>query len=190
MNIKASTKQTPIWLILSALVILIVSGCVIQPIAANSGITEEEVIQAQERWGSAVAAIGEAYTNGEDYVALAEETVDTLYAYGEDAVLFKPTKAASEQFRLTREAAISYFVTGAVAEDKGFAMQPWSAVRFENAGIILNGESAIAMGNYYFTDANTGEDAKVEYTFGYQQDENGGLRINLHHSSFPYVPAK
>ncbi len=40
------------------------------------------------------------------------------------------------------------------------------------------------MGNYFFTDAE-GSEVKVEYTFGYVQDEVGALRINLHHSSIP-----
>ena len=43
---------------------------------------------------------------------------------------------------------------------------------------------AIAMGNYFFTDLN-GDEAKVEYTFGYTL-KNGQLKIDLHHSSFPY----
>ncbi|WP_452598896.1 hypothetical protein [Pontimicrobium sp. MEBiC01747] len=43
------------------------------------------------------------------------------------------------------------------------------------------------MGNYFFTDLN-GEEAKVEYTFGYKLiDEE--LKIDVHHSSFPFVNA-
>ena len=45
---------------------------------------------------------------------------------------------------------------------------------------------AIAMGNYFFTDLK-GNEAKVEYTFGYKLVE-GQLKIDLHHSSFPYNP--
>jgi hypothetical protein len=40
------------------------------------------------------------------------------------------------------------------------------------------------MGNYFFTDLN-GDEAKVEYTFGYQL-QGDVLKIDLHHSSFPY----
>ena len=58
-------------------------------------------------------------------------------------------------------------------------------MRFENAGIILEEERAIAMGNYFFTDLD-GNDAKVEYTFGYRLIE-GELKIDLHHSSFPFA---
>ena len=52
-------------------------------------------------------------------------------------------------------------------EDKGFAINPWTKVRFENANIILENDRAIAMGNYFFTDLQ-GNEAKVEYTFGYK----------------------
>ena len=121
-----------------------------------------------------------------DYKALAETVVDTLYGYGNGLVLFKPSMASERQFRSTREEAISYFVTGIVPEDRGFAIRPWRKIRFENVGIIIDGCSAIVMGNYFFTDANTKKVAKVEYTFGYFKDDHGKLRINLHHSSFPY----
>ena len=113
--------------------------------AEDGRITESEIVEAQQTWGTAIVEIGEAYTAGKDYRAVAERTVDTLYGYAEGPVLFKPTKASEKQFRLTREEAVSYFVTGSVAEDHGFAIQPWSAVRFENAGLVIDGDSAIAM---------------------------------------------
>jgi hypothetical protein len=77
-------------------------------------------------------------------------------------------------------------VSGTIQEDHGFALQPWNGVRFENHGIVLDLDSAIAMGNYYFTDAATGAETKVEFTFGYIKDDEGKVLINLHHSSLPY----
>ena len=152
----------------------------------NRKITKDEVLAAQKIWGDAIVSIGEAYTNNQDYKALAAKTVDDLYAYGKSVVLFKPTKASNVQFRSTKEQAVSYFVGGIVPEDHGFALQPWNKVRFENTGIFIDEDSAIAMGNYFFTDANTGVEVKVEFTFGYIKDEDGKLLINVHHSSFPY----
>ncbi|MGD8914219.1 MAG: hypothetical protein PVI97_16005 [Candidatus Thiodiazotropha sp.] len=152
-------------------------------------ITEAEIHQAQKVWGDGIVAIGNAYTKKEDYKALAATHVDTLYAYDEGKVLFKPTKAAANQFRLTEPEALSYFVTGEVPEDHGFALQPWSAVRFENSDIIIDSDSAVAMGNYFFTDANTGKEAKVEFTFGYVRGPDGKLLINVHHSAIPYQPS-
>lgn len=156
--------------------------------AADMTITKDEVLKAQATWGEAIVSIGKAYQDKGDYKAVALQTVDTLYAFDEGTVLFKPTKAAAEQFRGTEEAALSYFVGGKIAEDKGFALQPWSAVAFENSDIIIDSDSALAMGNYYFTDANSGEKVKVEFSFGYQKTADGNLLINLHHSSLPYNP--
>jgi len=53
----------------------------------------------------------------------------------------------------------------------------------------LCGDTALAMGNYFFTSPE-GEEVKVEYTFGYFLDAEGNVRINLHHSSVPYPVSK
>lgn len=151
-------------------------------------ITETEIQQIQESWAQGLIELGRAYSEQKDYKTLAENIVDSLYGYDEGIVLFKPTKAAEKQFRLTENEAVSYFVTGSIHEDHGFALQPWSKVRFENSGIIIDDDSAIAMGNYFFTEAKTGKETKVEYTFGYFRDKKGKLKINLHHSSLPYTP--
>ena len=150
-------------------------------------ITKNELIAAQQEWGNGIVKIGKAFTDKQDYEAAAKEHISNLYAYGKSEVLFKPTKAAEQQFRGTEEAALSYFVAtnGKCAEDKGFAIQPWTDVRFENTGFVSNGSTALAMGNYFFTDTD-GNETKVEYSFGYIKDSEGKLRINLHHSSVPF----
>ena len=153
-----------------------------------ASITVADVVQAETRWGEAIIAIGKAYTDHQDYKAVAAQAVDTLYGYDEGPVLFKPTKAAEKEFRLTEEDALSYFVCGCVPEDHGFALQPWSKIRFENSGIIFDGDSATAMGDYFFTDANTGKEVKVDFTFEYFKGPDGNLLISVHHSSFPYHP--
>jgi hypothetical protein len=155
---------------------------------ARSCIKDVDVIEAQKAWGDAIVEIGKAYSDGGDYQSLAASYVDKLYAYDEGTVLFKPTKASEVPFRLTEQEAVSYFVTGVVPEDHGFALQPWSKVRFENAGIIRDKDSATAMGHYFFTDANTGEEVKVEYTLEYMKGYDGKMQITVHHSSFPYQP--
>jgi len=168
----------------------ILSATCAENVAKGERITREEVINAEKAWGDAIVSIGKAYSNKGNYKALAVKTVDTLYGYDEGTVLFKPTKALKKEFRLTKEDALSYFLTGIVHEDHGFAIQPWSKVRFENSGIIIDNDSAIAMGNYYFTDVNTGKEVKADFTFGYFKDENRKLLINVHHSSFPYNPTQ
>lgn len=150
-------------------------------------ITEVQVLSAQNKWGAEVVKVGELKNNRVQCEEFTLDFLNNLYAFDEGQVIFKPTKCANEQFRPTKESALSYFIAGdnrACEEDKGFAIQPWTKVRFENAGFILEENRAIAMGNYFFTDLE-GNEAKVEYTFGYKLI-NDELKIDLHHSSFPY----
>ena len=149
-------------------------------------VGEADVNIAQKAWGDGIVAIASAHHSDGDYVGIARNHVETLYAYDIGTVLFKPTLAAVEQFRPNFESALSYFVASnnACPEDKGFAIKGWTNVRFENSDIILRDDSAIAMGNYFFTTPE-GDEVKVEYTFGYIVDSSGNLRINLHHSSMP-----
>ena len=157
---------------------------------ASSPITMQDVVKAQDAWAKGIEHIGKLYQDGGDYKAAASKMLDDMYAYGKVKVLFKPTKAAHDQFRETKDQAMSYFVGGDNPEDHGFAIQPWSKVRFENNEVIFNpgGKTAEAMGNYYFTDAKTGNEVKVEYTFGYEKFKDGKVKIFLHHSSLPYNP--
>ena len=108
-----------------------------------------------------------------------------LDALSWDKILFKPTLAAEDQFRGTFDEALSYFIGTEGTEDGGFAIAPYTAVRWENEGTIIDEDSAMAMGNYYFTNTE-GNETKVEYTFGYTRNEAGELVINLHHSSLPF----
>ena len=151
-------------------------------------VTLGDVEDAQQAWGEGIVAIATAHCTGGDYVEVARNHVETLYAYGLTAVLFKPTLAAIEQFRPTFDQALSYFVASnnECSEDKGFAIKGWTNVRFENADVILEESTALAMGNYFFT-APDGDEVKVEYTIGYMVDSVGNLRIQLHHSSMPAV---
>ncbi len=152
-------------------------------------ITKEQVLSAQKEWASGVVKIGSLKNNRLECETFASDFLNKLYAFEAGPVLFKPTKCATEQFRPTRQEALSYFIAGedrACEEDKGFAINPWTKVRFENAGFIFEENRAIAMGNYFFTDLD-GNEAKVEYTFGYKL-VGSQLKIDLHHSSFPYNP--
>merc|ERR1719189_390793 len=148
----------------------------------------------QAKWAEAIKGISKTYKEGGDYIKAAGEAAGELYGYGKSNVLFKPTKAAQYPFRPTGEEAMSYFVGGKVVdngydEDAGFAInggKGWSNVVFENHQVEILGNAAIAMGTYYFTSAADESKTKVEYTFGYRRNEDGKVRIFLHHSSVPY----
>lgn len=151
-------------------------------------ITEQEVVEAQKAWGNGIVEIGKTYSDGGDYVKAAGDHINQYYAYDHSLVLFKPTLASVDQFRASFDGALSYFVGGnpSYDEDKGFALKPWTHVRWENAGITNNScTMAVAMGNYYFTPTK-GDEVKVEYTIGYVKDKEDNLRIAVHQSSLPY----
>jgi hypothetical protein len=150
-------------------------------------ISLKEVENIQKDWGANLVKLGSLKGSFEACENEATQMIKRLYGYDNGIVLFKPTKAKESQFRLSFEGAKSYFIGGNnnFMEDSGFALQPWTNVRFENASVILNEKTASAMGNYFFTEPN-GNIVKVEYSFGYFLDSNGNLKINLHHSSLPY----
>jgi len=152
-------------------------------------ITKEEVEKVQQKWGEGVVKIGNLMDDRESCENFTKQFLKERYAFEKSAVLFKPTKTAHKQFRPTKEGALSYFIAGngEFSEDGGFALQPWTKVRFDNNGMILQEKRAIAMGNYFFTDLS-GVETKVEYTFGYTLSDDGELLIDLHHSSLPYNP--
>lgn len=158
---------------------------------AQPCITEREVVEAQKAWGEGIIAIGKVYREGGDYTAAAAAHINRFYGYDLSLVLFKPTLASVDQFRTSFDSALSYFVGGnpSFPEDKGFAIKPWTKVRWKNYGIVNNScNMAVAMGNYWFTPADGGADTKVEYSFAYVRGEQGDLKIVVHHSSVPFNP--
>lgn len=158
--------------------------------AAAAPITVEEVIAAQNAWGNALVAIATEYDrNGQPAARLlAEQVIDSAYGYNLGPVAFKPTLAnGPTTFRPTRAGALSYFVGGdpEFPGDSGFALKGWRSFQIDNSVIVLNGASAISMGNVSVTDSN-GAVTTVDKTWGYVRDREGNLRIVLHHSSLPY----
>ncbi|QOY36604.1 hypothetical protein AWH56_002690 [Anaerobacillus isosaccharinicus] len=157
------------------------------PFSATKAITEEEVLEFQQSWGEGIVHIGEVFTSGGDYEAAATEHINRFYGYDDmETVLFKPTLAKEVRHRGTFESALSYFVGGDIAEDKGFAITPWTDVRWENEGVQIEGNKAVTMGVYYFTPANGGEPVEVEYTFAFTKNNDGDLKITLHSSHLPF----
>ncbi len=191
-HIMINFKQSRLARQLVASTLLAVVAGVVTPVFAESTtapITEAEVVAAETSWGSGLVQIGDVFTKGGDFKAAASTFIDEHYAFNDGTVLFKPTKAAVDEFREDKQQALSYFVGGMEPEDHGFAINPWSKVRFDNKGFYIDEDSAIAMGNYYFTDAKTGKDVKVDFTMGFKRaPSDGHLELFLQHSSLPYEP--
>jgi hypothetical protein len=155
----------------------------------QQAIPTQDVIDAQYAWGESIIKMGALKNQPEALNIAVEYHLNTFYCFDrpDTLVLFKPTKATEPAFRLSRKSARSYFIGGDIdyPEDKGFALNPWKVIEFENAGIIVTDSYAMAMGHYYFTDMK-GEIIEAEYSFGYRRAYDGSLKIHLHHSSVPY----
>ena len=175
------------------------------PAFASINITENEVKDAQERWGDGIVRIGNVMLDGGDYVDEAFVHIEEMYDYADGIVLFKPTLASSVPHRPTVGGALSYFVGYDSAtkflksltaeerqgmtiyeEDQGFATNPWREVRFENHDIVYHGPTAVAMGNYYFTDTE-GRETKVHFTLGFIK-RGDNIKIYVQESNLPFNP--
>ncbi len=158
----------------------------------TNAITERELSDARQIWGDALVAISMAYDNNglEAARKVAEEAIDSAYGYNLGPVLFKPTMASGEQtFRPTREGALAYFVghDDGYPLDGGFGIKGWRTVVSETSATFIKDNVAMWMGWVTFTDKE-GNVTKVDKSWGYKKDEEGALRIVLHHSSLPYTP--
>merc|ERR1711967_214633 len=115
-------------------------------------VTADEVTACQAKWANAITTISKTYLDKGDFVEAAATAAGELYGYGHTNVLFKPTKAAEYPFRPTGAEAMSYFVGNDAVKD-GYK---------EDGGFAINGD-----------------EAKVEYTFGYKRNDDGKVRICL-----------
>ena len=156
---------------------------------SSDNITEADVLAAQRAWGEALVQISKDYETGglAKAKATADAVLDAAYGYQYGPVLFKPTLTTAPQtFRTTKEGALAYFVgdNKNYPDDKGFALKGWRSVEIRNVALQLRGDTAISMGNVALTD-KTGKVTTVDKTWGYARDDQGALRIVLHHSSLP-----
>ena len=146
---------------------------------------EKDIINIQKEWASGIVKMGELSNDRDSLESFTSDFLDKIYDF-DNQVLFKPTKAANEQFRNSKGSAYSYFIAGddrECQEDNGFALSNWTEILFDNSNIIINEDIAIAMGNYTFK--NEASKIKVEYSFVYKNYGNK-IKIILHHSSLPY----
>lgn len=171
---------------------LAANQAVANSVVVNQGLAQEEVLQAQQGWCSALVDISSTHKKDGQLAAkgLAERVIDAAYGYQMGVVLFKPTLTVAPQtFRTTREGALSYFVGGdpAFPQDSGFALQGWSKCEVDNAAVFIAGDSATTMGKVHFT-GKDGKVSSVDKTWVFVKDDAGQLRIVAHHSSLEYQP--
>lgn len=133
-------------------------------------------------WKDGVIEIGRIHLEGGDYEKSAELFVSTHYAFDSEEVLFKPTFTKEFIFRNSKDLALSYFIGGEVAEDKGFALKPWEEIRLEELNIIEQDNLMVAMGTLNFKPLNLKENTLIAFTF-LLIETDGSLKIKVHHSS-------
>jgi hypothetical protein len=162
-------------------------------VQADEGkVTAKMVNDAVQGWCDALIKISTTAREGGDAASVAEKVLSEGYDYDDGKVLFKPTLTSGDQtFRMTKEGALAYFVGGNpnFPNDSGFAIKDWRKARFETAGVIVDDNIGIYMGNVYFTDGE-GKETKVDKTFVFRFDEKGKPVIITHKSALPYSPAK
>ena len=92
----------------------------------------EKIDEFLSSWSKSVIEIGKIHREGGDYIKSAKLFLDTHYAFEETDVLFKPTFTKEVVFRNNKKDALSYFVGKDISEDNGFALKPWSQLRYRN----------------------------------------------------------
>ena len=149
-------------------------------------ITIQDILDFQKEWGNSIIKISDSYKKNIDYLNDTNNLIDSLYAYDHEEVLFKPTLASDNQFRLSRTGALSYFIGGnnQFKEDEGFAIKGWTKIRWENVGYKIYSDIAVCMGNYFFSIDNS-EPLKVEFTIVLKKID-GKLKLILHDSHLPF----
>ncbi len=163
---------------------------------AQQVVTYDEVNAAQQAWCDGLEKIGLLYTSGGDYKTYTEQFITETYNYDFGKVFFKPTLAYGDQtFRTTKEGALAYFIGGNpnFPQDKGFALNPWTEVRYDNLGsnnegIQIYGSVAITMGNVWVKGPD-GKEVMVDKTFVFKKGKDGKLRLIVHKSALPFSPA-
>lgn len=170
---------------------LVAANSAIAAPAAQAPLTVAEVNAAQQAWCDGLLSIAKAKATGGDYKTVALAVLSNNYNYDYGVVLFNPTLTFGEQtFRLDKEGAAAYFIGGnpKYPNDDGFALKPWVACRYTNAGgdtgVLIEGNIAATMGNVYLTDAS-GNETMVDKLFVFKRDDDGKLRIIVHKSALP-----
>jgi len=145
-------------------------------------INSTEVENFLKSWKNGVIDIGKAYQEDIDYREKAKTFVETHYAFDIGDVLFKPTFTNDVVFRNNFEDALSYFVTGDISEDSGFAIKPWEEIKTSEVSFIVEENLCAVMGVLDLKPLNSENKTKIAFTFILVKD-NDRFKIKIHHSS-------
>ena len=148
----------------------------------HNEISPVEVEGFLNSWKDGVIAIGIAYQEGSDYREKARAFIATHYAFDIGEVLFKPTFAKDVVFRNNFEDALSYFVSGKISEDSGFAIKPWENIDVSNINFLIESGLCAVHGILNLQSSDSVNQTKIAFTFILVK-ANDNIKIKIHHSS-------
>ena len=144
---------------------------------------QAKVLEFLKSWTDGVISIGKTYHRDGDFQEGAEFFLNTHYAFGENEVLFKPTFTKDVIFRNSFNQALSYFVSGSISEDRGFAIRPWKKIELhDQPNLIIEGDVVVVMGALDFYHFESEVSSIVSFTF-VLKEFGGRFKIIVHHSS-------
>jgi len=148
----------------------------------HNDVNPNEVEDFLKSWKDGVIDIGIAYQEGNNYKERARAFIEAHYAFDIGDVLFKPTYTNDVVFRNNPEAALSYFVSGDISEDSGFAIKPWENIKASEINFLIEDNLCAVMGILNLKPLNSENETKIAFTFILVKD-NDELKIKIHHSS-------
>ena len=148
----------------------------------HNDINQDEVEDFLKLWKDGVIEIGIAYQEDNNYKEVARAFIQTHYAFDIGDVLFKPTYTNDVVFRNNPEAALSYFVSGDISEDFGFAIKPWENIKVSNLNFLIEDDLCAVMGILNLKPLNSVNETKIAFTFILVKVDDE-LKIKIHHSS-------
>jgi hypothetical protein len=77
---------------------------------------------------------------------------------------------------------LSYFVSGDISEDSGFAIKPWEEINASEVSFILEDSLCAVMGVLNLKPLNSQNKTRIAFTFILVKD-NDNFKIKVHHSS-------
>ena len=148
----------------------------------SNSINLNEVEDFLHSWKKGIIDIGTLFHENNDYKAEARSFIEKHYAFDIGDVLFKPTFTNEVVFRNNPEDALSYFISGDISEDSGFAIKPWEDIKLLGVNYILEDNLSAVMGILNLKPLNSENKTKIAFTFILVKD-NDDLKIKVHHSS-------
>ena len=148
----------------------------------HNDINRDEVEDFLKLCKDGVIEIGMSYQENNNYKEVARAFIQTHYAFDVGDVLFKPTYTNDVVFRNNPEDALSYFVSGDISEDAGFAIKPWENIKASNLNFLIEDDLCAVMGILNLKPLSSINETKIAFTFILVKVDDE-LKIKIHHSS-------